>query len=99
MIFLLTQTMCIPGSTNDGGTPWHRAWAVCAASVVQKLHRAGVVWGSVRPDTFIVKSGDSPFPVLLATDFSRAAVTPSSKSKGEDHPWVGRFDMDSDTIG
>ncbi|CAM9525748.1 unnamed protein product [Ectocarpus sp. 12 AP-2014] len=58
-----------------------RTWAVSAASVVQDLHRAGVVWGSVRPDTFIVKSGDTPFPVLLATDFSRAAISPNAKGQ------------------
>ncbi|CBJ29038.1 similar to ankyrin 2,3/unc44 [Ectocarpus siliculosus] len=58
-----------------------RTWAVSAATVVQDLHRAGVVWGSVRPDTFIVKSGDTPFPVLLATDFSRAAISPNAKGQ------------------
>jgi len=51
-----------------------RAWVVSAASVVDELHRAGVVWGSVRPENFIVKPGDRGFPVLLAKDFSRAAL-------------------------
>lgn len=73
-----------PDQQTTGEPLAHRAWAVSAASVVQDLHRAGVVWGSIRPDTFIVKSGETPFPVLLASDFSRAAL--SSGSKGEDHP-------------
>lgn len=51
-----------------------RAWAVSASSVVEELHRAGVVWGSVRPDNFIVKSGEGGLQVLVATDFSRAAL-------------------------
>lgn len=38
-----------------------------------KLHRAGVMWGGVRPENFIVKSGDR-YPVLLATGFSHAAL-------------------------
>lgn len=38
-----------------------------------KLHRAGVMWGGVRPENFIVKSGDH-YPVLLATNFSHAAL-------------------------
>lgn len=84
-IKLSTRKPCTHINQTMGGPLAHRTWAVSAASVVQDLHRAGVVWGSVRPDTFIVKSGDTPFPVLLATDFSRAAISPNAK--GEAHRW------------